>query len=641
MPVQDHNFPAGSPGQLFESFAQVQLLRRKQFATEAPNLTKGGGLDKNERTRQQPPPAADKIPKPGDQAGDQEIFVEPDGRAAGQAAAGKNLLHDIRKKSGAGMGISIDKHQPVTGGGGGAGVAGASNLVDGFKHDSGPGRAGDLGGAVGGVIVTDNKLDRPAARGKDSGGGLDFRERGAEELLLIEGGNDDGNFHTDRLKRQRPSPKPKVAPGWQCLPLQFSSCIFPGMIFNGGMTIWILALVLMASAAGLGYRQGAIRAAFAFVGIWAGILLAVPIGHLIQQLLSRAGVGNPLLAWALSPLSGFVLVSIVFTIAAALVHRKVSVFYKYRTGDLQLALWERLNARLGLCLGLANGAMYFVLASFIIFNLTYWTTQMTAAKDQPVLIKFVNQLGNDLQTTGMNKTVGIVGTLPKTYYKLADLSGLLLQNPQVGPRLAKYPALTSLWERDEMQALMQSPTLTNALANGASLGEIMKDPAVQRFFESQEQTRVVLEVLQTNLDDLYVYLETGKSAKYDGEKILGLWEFNASVSAAWIRESRPQMTAGETRTARAALTKAYSQMQLLFAGDNKLFIKNLPRFKTEAGHPPTVEFGNGKGEWSRGDAGYTLHATANSEEKNWTATIESDRVIIKDGNTQLAFDRAD
>ena len=33
-----------------------------------------------------------------------------------------------------------------------------------------------------------------------------------------------------------------------------------------GMTIWLLALLLLASLAGLGYRQGAIRVAFSLVG---------------------------------------------------------------------------------------------------------------------------------------------------------------------------------------------------------------------------------------------------------------------------------------------------------------------------------------------------------------------------------------
>jgi hypothetical protein len=36
------------------------------------------------------------------------------------------------------------------------------------------------------------------------------------------------------------------------------------------MTFWLLALVLLASLAGIGYRQGAIRVAFSLVGILVG-----------------------------------------------------------------------------------------------------------------------------------------------------------------------------------------------------------------------------------------------------------------------------------------------------------------------------------------------------------------------------------
>ena len=48
---------------------------------------------------------------------------------------------------------------------------------------------------------------------------------------------------------------------------------------------WLLALVLLASLAGIGYRQGAIRVAFSFVGILMGALLAGPLGKLVKPLL--------------------------------------------------------------------------------------------------------------------------------------------------------------------------------------------------------------------------------------------------------------------------------------------------------------------------------------------------------------------
>src|SRR5882724_8360386 len=120
------------------------------------------------------------------------------------------------------------------------------------------------------------------------------------------------------------------------------------------MMIWLLAVILLASLAGLGYRQGAIRVAFSLIGIVVGIVLAAPLGKLLKPGLSAVGVQNPILLWAIGPLIVFVLISIVFKIGAMAVHQKVDVHYKYHGGDLRLALWERLNRRVGLCLGLVN-----------------------------------------------------------------------------------------------------------------------------------------------------------------------------------------------------------------------------------------------------------------------------------------------
>ena len=413
------------------------------------------------------------------------------------------------------------------------------------------------------------------------------------------------------------------------------------MIFNGGMTIWILALVLLASLAGLGYRQGAIRVAFSFFGILVAALLAVPVGHILQPLVRHLVSGNPVLTWAIAPVLGFALISSAFKVAALSVHKKVEVYYKYQAGDLRLALWERMNRRLGLCLGLVNGAMYFVLVSFFIFNLSYWTVQVAAAPNQPMLVKLVNQMGNDLQATGVAKAASAVGTLPPMYYQLADLAGLLAQNPQAGPRLAEYPALTSLWERDDMQPLVQDSTLTNALAGGASVADVFNAPSVQDFLRNKELSGLVLGILQTNLNDLTAYLETGKSARYDGEKILGQWQFNPGVTVAWLRQSRPKMTSAEMRAIRALWMQAYSQTRLLLTADNKIFAKKFPKFKSEAGQPITTELNDWKGDWTRNDSSYDLHLTCNGEDKYWAATTEGVRLTVKDGKTLLIFDRAE
>jgi uncharacterized membrane protein required for colicin V production len=414
------------------------------------------------------------------------------------------------------------------------------------------------------------------------------------------------------------------------------------MFFNDGMTIWILAFLVLGAAALAGWRQGAIRAAINFVGILFAWLFAGLVGKIVHPILPHVGADNPILAWALAPVIGFILVSIVFAAVAQPVHKKVEHFYRYNAGDLRQALWTRLNNRVGICLGLLNGVLYFVLVAFLVFNLTYVTTQVSAGAQQGAVVRLVNQLGEDLQAAHFARTATAVGTLSPTFYQYSDLAGFLMQNPQVGPRLAEYPGLTSLWENDVMQPLVTDPTITNALAAGTSLGELMKNPSVQAFLANKDQVKLVTGIIQTNLDDLTEYLKTGKSAKYDGQKIIGHWEFNPAVTIAWLRQERPKMPASEMRAIRAMWSQAYASTRVIATGDNQLFVKALPKFvaQPQPGQPISTPE-DWKGDWSANGASYDLHITLNSEEKFMTGTAEDLRLSIKDGKSLLIFDRAD
>ena len=408
------------------------------------------------------------------------------------------------------------------------------------------------------------------------------------------------------------------------------------------MTIWILAILLMVSVSLAGWRQGAIRAAFAFVGIIFAALLAVPLGRLFHPLLPHLGASNPITAWALAPVVGFIVASIPLKVVAHKVHQRVDHFYKYKAGELRLALWERLMARLGICIGLMNGAAYFVLVSFFIFNLAYWTTQMSARGSEPLLIRLVNSMGEDLQSTGFTQTASAVGSPPPRFYQLADLSGLLMQNPQLGARLANYPGLTSVWERDDLQPLVTDRTLTNALVAGTSIGEIMNAPSVQGLLANKELSKQLWDILGTNLNDLSTYLVTGKSAKYDGEKILGSWEFNPGVTLAWLRQDRPKIQASEMRAIQSLWTQAYARTRLLLTGDHQLFIKNLPKFQAQTQpDQPAFQPENWKGDWSRDGTNYTLHVSLNGEDKFMSGTSDGLRLTLKDGRNLLIFDHAD
>src|SRR5271154_6627185 len=289
------------------------------------------------------------------------------------------------------------------------------------------------------------------------------------------------------------------------------------------MTIWILAVVLLAASIALGHKLGAINAAFTFVGIIFGGLLATTLGKVFTHLLPHLGVHNETTVWAISPLIAFLIVLVLFKMAGFTVHRKVEVYYKHRAGDLRQALWARLNTRLGACIGTLNGTAYIVLISFLIFNFSYWTFQVAPSDDESRSTKLVNRLGNDLQSTGLDKAARALVTMPENFYKIADLAGLLCKNPQLSDRLGHYPAFLSLAERDDVQQLTQNTDFTNAWNSRAPMGQLLNDPQVKTILQNNELLDTIWKTTQTNLDDLTAYLKIGKSPKYDSEAILGRW----------------------------------------------------------------------------------------------------------------------
>src|SRR5688572_20612771 len=107
------------------------------------------------------------------------------------------------------------------------------------------------------------------------------------------------------------------------------------------MTFCILTVLLLASLAVLGYRQRAIRVGFSLLGILFGAAMAVPLGRLLKPLLSLVGVKNPTILWVLAPFILFAIILTLFMIAGLAVHKKAEMRYKYKTGDLRFALWER------------------------------------------------------------------------------------------------------------------------------------------------------------------------------------------------------------------------------------------------------------------------------------------------------------
>ena len=401
------------------------------------------------------------------------------------------------------------------------------------------------------------------------------------------------------------------------------------------MTIWILALVLLAAGAGLGLRQGAIRTAISFVGIVSAVLFAGILGNLIKPLWPHVGIQNPTLIWALAPLVAFIIVLILFKVAGFFVHRKVYLFYKYKAGDLRMALWERLNSRLGLCLGLLNGTAYLLLVSFVIFNLAYWTIQVAPSSNESVAIRVINRMGADLAASGLAGAARSLVPLPDPYYQLADLAGLLRQNPGLKDRLENYPAFLSLAERDDFKQLGQDSGFQSAWESSAPIAQFLSDTQVKAMLQNNDLTTMVLGLLQANWTDLNGYLKTGKSQNYDSEKILGRWGFNVNVSVGTLLIARPNLPAAEIKALRSLWSRAYARTILVAAADHQAFLKNWPRFTVENGMPTVAETTTWQGQWNNAGTNYDLSLNG----KSMTARTDGLRLTIKSAGDVWVFDR--
>jgi hypothetical protein len=401
------------------------------------------------------------------------------------------------------------------------------------------------------------------------------------------------------------------------------------------MIVWVLALVLLASLAGIGYRQGAIRVAFSFFGILVGALLAVPLGGLAARFLGLFGLKDPLLLWALGPVLVFVLVSIAFKVAAAPVHHKVDVYYKYHGGDLRLALWERLHRRLGLCLGLVNGTLYLILLSFVIYVPGYLTVQVATSDRDPRWMRILNSLAHGLHQTGLDKVARSIDRNPQSNYDMADFAAMLYLNPLAEARIRNYPAFLALSELPEFQTLGDDTVFTQAWQAQEPVMSLLDQPSLVAIRSNPQLLKLIWSTTEPNLPDLRTFLDSGRSPQYDPIKILGRWKFDVNAAVSAMRRAKPTMPSSEMLRIRRAMEANLSKTGLVAKPDKQVTFKNAPTLGSAT--PPTSGQQTLQGQWKDLDTKYLLSFSG----VDLNATVEGDRLTIKSPSMDLIFDRED
>ncbi|MDB6023484.1 MAG: hypothetical protein JWQ04_3341 [Pedosphaera sp.] len=407
------------------------------------------------------------------------------------------------------------------------------------------------------------------------------------------------------------------------------------------MMIWLFALVLFGCVAYVGFAMGAIRASASLLGLLVASLLAPALGHIFNPLVSAVGVKSPLLVWVLGPFIAFIVVLAVFKIIGHAVHRKVDVYYKYKAGDLRMGLFNRLNARVGIAVGVMNAAVYLILISWVVYVFSYATTQVESGDTAPWAVRMLNSAGESLQSSGMAKVSAAVDKMPQSYYQAADTLGLIYHNDLLEARLSRYPAFLALAERPEFQEIGNDKDFAELRQKQPPITEILDNPKAQNIVNNPGLLNEIWTTTTPHLTDLQAYLKTGQSAEYAGEKILGRWDFDQNGPLNAVKRAKPNIGVLEMQRTKQTLSQIFAKTTLVAtpAPDKLAFMKDYGKLRPGATPklPPTVETQSFKGTWT-GDTG-KYGISFPDAGKDLQAVVDGDRLTVTGDFYPLVFSR--
>lgn len=336
------------------------------------------------------------------------------------------------------------------------------------------------------------------------------------------------------------------------------------------MLLWLIIVAIFIVLGLTSYYKGAIRTLVSLVGVILASFLALPLGPLLKPLVPKVGLTHPLWAVVVPPFVVFLLIALAFVGLSFLVHHRVMLHFKYATDDYTRLRFERLNQRLGLALGLVGGAIYSLLVSLVIYIVGYPLVQVTS-EDSPALQRFLSKVRQEIAESGLDRTLAALDPMPENYYLACDIVGLVYQNfAPLQQRLANYPAFLAWGERPEFKDIATDTSLLNLLQTRGPVLELLNHPKIVGLLGNPE---LMAEVESLSLKDLYQYLKTGKSAKYDEEKILGWWQLDPRASFTLARRRNPNMPPKQMAELKQLLQVWIPQLLLMAAPDRSLLVR--------------------------------------------------------------------
>jgi hypothetical protein len=395
------------------------------------------------------------------------------------------------------------------------------------------------------------------------------------------------------------------------------------------MILWILAVLLLGILGLVGFYQGALRVAISTLGLLVAAFLAVPLAGVFRFLLPVFGVSHPAVVALLAPVAMFLVIMIIFKSVAFAVNRKVEWWYKNKESETKRMLWERMNARVGICMGVINGTIYLILICVAAYVVGYLSMQVGGSKKDSFAVSTANSLAADLQATGTDKAVAGFVPANNFYYDAVDIVGLIFHNPLLQSRLSTYPPFLGLAERPEFKEFAKDTKFQEFWQSNPSLGDFMANEKVGKLVGNPEMYTNVVGLIQGDLKDLKTYLETGNSPKYEDQKILGRWKINYGASMSAARKKKPYWSKQELQILVARMS-LFKDAQITAMVDNTIAIKVTP---------PLSSAKVIKGTWDGSGNSYTCKVNDSGKNQELPVTADDTKLLVKKDGFELTFEK--
>ncbi len=348
----------------------------------------------------------------------------------------------------------------------------------------------------------------------------------------------------------------------------------------------------MGGLAAAGRLVGATRTAIVMVGLWISQSAAFALdARLMEWMLNKEGkLANPMLNWILPAVVIYAGFAVVFIIISQVAYTKILVHYKYHVPDERRVSWERMDRGVGIPVGVALGATLMIQLGILIHAAGYWTVQLTSstAENNGTMVKIFTPLKKALHGSGLEKMVLSQDPCPDMFYDMADVAGIVFNNPSVTGRLAVYPGTLTIAEMDAFKAVSETSQLVDAFTGKGNIEmALMTESVANGIFYNPAMRETLFGI---DWADLKVFLETGSSPKYEGEKILGKRRLYVTQTRVNVKDQYAdddENAIPKLARIRQQFPFVVKELQLLAGGDKTVMLKG--RITTVGGLRSLVE----------------------------------------------------